>query len=66
MNDNNNKNNNNYYFPIFVGIGLVLGILFDQLALGLCFGIAIGLALDNKKELLELPLIFLFSIIFTY
>jgi len=50
MSDNNNKNNNNYYFPIFVGIGLVFAILFDQLALGLCFGIAIGLALDNKKN----------------
>jgi hypothetical protein len=32
------------------GIGLVFGTLLDQLSLGLCFGIAIGLALDNKKN----------------
>ena len=32
------------------GIGLILGILFDQLVLGLCLGVAIGLALDNKKN----------------
>ena len=50
MSENNNKKKNNYYFALFTGMGLVFGIIFDQLAIGLCLGVAICLALDNKKE----------------
>ena len=53
MSENNDKknDNNNYYFPLFTGMGLVFWIIFDQLAIGLCLGVAIGLALDNKKKM---------------
>lgn len=46
----NDKKNNNYYFPLFLGIGLVFGVIFDYIGIGLCLGVAIGLALDNKKK----------------
>ena len=47
MSKNNAKKNNNYYFPLFMGMGLVI---LDQIAIGLCLGVAIGLALDNNKK----------------
>ena len=47
MSKNNAKKNNNYYFPLFMGMGLVFGVILDQIAIGLCLGVAIGLALDN-------------------
>lgn len=47
---NNAKKNNNYYFPLFMGMGLVFGVILDQIAIGLCLGVAIGLALDNNKK----------------
>lgn len=50
MSKDNDKKESGYYFPLFTGMGLVFGMIFDQLALGLCFGVAIGLALDNKKK----------------
>lgn len=50
MSENNNKNKDNNYFVLFVGMGLVFGVIFDQIAIGLCFGVAIGLAFDNKNK----------------
>ena len=44
MSKNNAKKNNNYYFPLF------MGMILDQIAIGLCLGVAIGLALDNNKK----------------
>ena len=49
MSKNNAKKNNNYYFPLFMGMGLVFGVILDQIAIGLCLGVAIGLALDNNN-----------------
>ena len=46
MSKNNAKKNNNYYFPLFMGMGLVFGVILDQI----CLGVAIGLALDNNKK----------------
>ena len=50
MSQNNDKKTSNYYFPLFIGIGLIFGIIINQLATGLCLGVAIGLALDYKKK----------------
>ena len=50
MSKNNAKKNNNYYFPLFMWMGLVFGVILDQIAIGLCLGVAIGLALDNNKK----------------
>ncbi|MBU3087175.1 hypothetical protein KPL42_01580 [Clostridium gasigenes] len=50
MGENKDKNKNDYYFPICTGVGLTFGVIFHQLAIGLCLGVAIGLALDNKKK----------------
>ena len=33
-----------------MGMGLVFGVILDQIAIGLCLGVAIGLALDNNKK----------------
>ena len=50
MSVNKDKKKYNYYFPIFTGVGLTFGMVFDQLAIGLCLGVTLGLALDNKKK----------------
>ncbi len=50
MSQNNDKKTSNYYFPLFIEIGLIFGIIINQLATGLCLGVAIGLALDYKKK----------------
>lgn len=50
MSENNDKKNDYHYFPLFMGMGLIFGIIFDQLAIGLCLGVSIGLALDHKKK----------------
>lgn len=50
MRENNDKKNYNYYFPFFMGMGLVFGVIIDKIAIGLCLGVAIGLALDNKNK----------------
>lgn len=47
---NKDKKNRNYYLSRFMGIGLILGIAFDQLTIGLCLGVAVGLMLDYKKK----------------
>ena len=46
----NDKNKKNYYFPLFTGIGLVFGVVLKQIPIGLCLGVAGGLALDYKKK----------------
>lgn len=58
MSENNVKNNvgdkdeenYNYYFPLFTGIGLVFGAVLNQIAIGLCLGVVVGLILDYKKK----------------
>ena len=44
------ENNYNYYFPLFTGIGLVFGVVLNQIAIGLCLGVVVGLILDYKKK----------------
>ena len=53
MSKNNDKKNNSYYFPIFTGIGIIFGVIFNQMPIGLCLGVAIGLALDDKKKKID-------------
>ncbi|EES49946.1 hypothetical protein NE172_01365 [Clostridium botulinum] len=50
MSENNAEKKNKYYFPIFSGVGIVFGVIFNQIPIGLCLGVAIGLALDYKKK----------------
>ena len=50
MSKNNAKENNNYYFPLFMGMGLVFGVVLNQIAIGLCLGVVVGLILDYKKK----------------
>ena len=45
-----NKNNKTYYLPIFIALGAGVGVAFDNLSVGICIGIAIGVVLDNKKK----------------
>lgn len=47
-NDDNNKKN--YYFLLCMGIGLILGVIFKQIPIGLCLGVGVGLALDGSKK----------------
>lgn len=48
------------YMSLFLGVGLCFGTAFKNTALGLCFGVAIGLCLgsamdaDDKKKRMEL------------
>lgn len=49
MRKNNIEKKKNYYFPIFIGIGIVFGVIIDQIPMGLCLGTAIGLSVDYKK-----------------
>ena len=54
MSENNVKNNvgdkdeknYNYYFPLFTGIGLVFGAVLNQIAIGLCLDVVVGLILE--------------------
>lgn len=48
--DEGEKIRHSYYFPIFIGIGLIFGVVLNQIAIGLCLGVAIGLSLDSKKK----------------
>ena len=48
--EKNKKIIHSYYFPIFIGIGLIFGVVLNQIAIGLCLGVAIGLSLDSKKK----------------
>lgn len=50
MSENNDKNKKNYYFQFFMGLGLIFGVIFDQISTGLCLGVVIGLALDYNKN----------------
>ena len=33
-----------------MGIGLILGVIFKQIPIGLCLGVGVGLALDGSKK----------------
>ena len=58
MSEDNVKNNvgdkdeksYNYYFPLFTGMGLAFGEALNQIAIGLCLGVVVGLILDYKKK----------------
>lgn len=50
MIENNDKKNNSYYFSLFTGVGIIFGVIFNQIPIGLCLGGAIGLTLDYKKK----------------
>lgn len=58
MRENNVKNHvsdqaekyYNYYFLLFMGMGLVFGVILNQTAIGLCLGVGGGLILDYKKK----------------
>ncbi|WP_297637698.1 hypothetical protein [uncultured Clostridium sp.] len=59
MGENNTKNKGDnskekitdysYYFPICLGLGVVFGVLFNQISTGLCLGTVVGLSLDYEK-----------------
>ena len=53
MIENNDKKNNSYYFPLFTGVGIIFGVIFNQIPIGLCLGAAIGLTLDYKKKKID-------------
>ncbi|MFQ7342239.1 MAG: hypothetical protein ACLROA_09895 [Turicibacter sp.] len=44
------KKNYNYYFPLFMGLGLIFGVVLNQIAIGLCLGVVVGLTVDYKKK----------------
>lgn len=44
------EKNYNYYFLLFMGMGLVFGVVLNQIAIGLCLGVVVGLILDYKKK----------------
>ncbi|MGL6174677.1 MAG: hypothetical protein ACRC1P_08740 [Cellulosilyticaceae bacterium] len=50
MREDNGKRNNSYYFPLFTGMGIIFGMIFNQIPIGLCLGVSIGLALDYRKK----------------
>ena len=50
MIENNDKKNNSYYFQLFTGVGIIFGVIFNQIPIGLFLGGAIGLTLDYKKK----------------
>lgn len=50
MDRNNNSKNTSYYFPIFIGLGIIIGVIINQIPIGLCLGTVVGLTLDNKKK----------------
>ena len=37
--DAGEKIGHSYYFPIFIGIGLIFGVVLNQIAIGLCLGV---------------------------
>ncbi len=54
MSENNDQNKKDYYFSLCMGIGLVFGVVLEQISIGLCLGVVIGLILDgNKKEKID-------------
>ncbi len=50
MSENKSGKQDKYYFPLVMGIGLIFGVILNQIAIGLCLGVVVGLALDYKKE----------------
>ena len=50
MGENKVKKKGNYYFTLCLGLGLMYGIIFDSLAMGLSLGVVFGGVLANKKK----------------
>ena len=51
MKENNKKEEQgNTRLALGLCLGLIFGILFDNLALGLCLGVAFGIVSKRKKE----------------
>lgn len=50
MSENNSKKMSNYYFPLSIGIGILFGVVLNQIPIGLCLGTTIGLTLDYKNK----------------
>lgn len=38
-----------YYFTICTGLGIICGIIFNKLLIGICLGTLLGFIIDNKK-----------------
>ena len=53
MSENNDKKDNSYYLPIFIALGLGIGVAFNQIPIGLCLGVAIGIVLDDEKKKID-------------
>ncbi|WP_169738597.1 hypothetical protein [Desulfofalx alkaliphila] len=49
-NDGSEKENKASYLAIGSGLGIVFGVAFDNIPLGLILGIVIGLAMDCKNR----------------
>lgn len=50
MKNDVNKKKDHKYFALCIGLGLTLGMIFDQLVIGLCVGCAIVFFLDSRKD----------------
>lgn len=50
INEKSKKNKIGYYFALCTGIGIVFGVVFNHLPIGVCLGAGIGLILDNNKK----------------
>ena len=46
----NSMDNKNHYFPVFLMLGTCLGLLFDNLPLFMCIGLALGLVLGKNQK----------------
>ena len=38
-----------YYFTMCAGLGIVFGIIFNKLAIGICLGALVGFIMDKYK-----------------
>lgn len=47
---NENKKKNDDRFALALSLGIIYGLLFDNLALGLSLGILFGIVFDNKNK----------------
>ena len=44
------KKNKTYYLPIYIALGAGVGAVFDQIPIGICMGMALGVVFSSKKE----------------
>ena len=44
------KSNKTYYLPIFIALGAGVGAAFNNIPIGICIGIAVGIVLDSIKK----------------